>query len=158
MADAFFRANVGACLIDECDQVLALKRKGVAENSWQMPQGGIQEGESPRQAILRELGEEIGLGAADVEVLAERPDWLVYELPEEYRRPKVGWGQVQKWFLLRVMPDAIVNPDGKEFEAYEWLTPTDLMPRVVPFRKPVYERVLADFLGRLSEPGSGGGR
>lgn len=149
MSDAFFRANAGACVIDGEGRVLALKRRGVADNAWQMPQGGIDAGETPRQAVLRELREETGLQPPDVELLAEHPDWLVYELPIEYRKPKVGWGQAQKWFLLRARPNAIVRPDGQEFDDHAWLAPAELLPRVIAFRRPVYDRVLAYFLDAL---------
>ncbi len=143
MAAAFFRANVGACVVNAEGRVLALKRKGVAENSWQMPQGGIEEGEDPRAAVWRELREETGLLPHELEIVAEYPGWLVYELPVEYRNPKVGWGQSQKWFLLRALAAVTVRPDGKEFEDYAWLTPADLMPLVADFRRPTYERVFA---------------
>lgn len=149
MSDAFFRANVGTCVIDREGRVLALKRRGVTDDAWQMPQGGIDADETPRQAALRELGEETGLRPRDVELLAEHPDWLVYELPLEYRRPKVGWGQAQKWFLLRVRANAVVRPDGNEFDDYAWMTPTELMPHVVAFRRPVYDRVFAYLLAHL---------
>lgn len=142
MSDAFFRANVGACVIDGRGRVLALRRRGVADAAWQMPQGGIDDGETPREAVLRELKEETGLHASDLTIAAEFPEWLVYELPAEYRRPKVGWGQAQKWFLLRVSEGAAVKPDGKEFDAFEWLAPQELMSRVVAFWRQVYEKLL----------------
>lgn len=143
MSTAFFRANVGACVFDAEGRVLALKRKGVVENAWQMPQGGIEPGEDPPAAVWRELHEETGLLPDKLEIVAEHPDWLVYELPLEYRNPKVGWGQAQKWFLLRASATVVVKPDGKEFEDYAWLKPADLMPLVVEFRRPTYQRVFA---------------
>jgi putative (di)nucleoside polyphosphate hydrolase len=153
VSDAFFRASVGACVVDAEGHVLALKRRGVSDNAWQMPQGGIEADETPRQAVLRELREETGLQPADVELLAEHPDWLVYELPPDFRKPKVGRGQAQKWFLLRARTEAIVRPDGEEFDDYAWMTPTELMPHVVAFRRPVYDRVLAHFADELHAQG-----
>jgi len=147
MSAEFFRANVGACVVNSEGRVLAFKRKGVAENAWQMPQGGIEAGEDPRAAVWRELREETGLAPHVLGIIAEYPDWLVYELPAEYRNSKVGRGQVQKWFLLRASATAVPRPDGKEFEDCAWLRPADLMPLVVEFRQPTYERVLA-FLGQ----------
>ena len=141
MGDAFFRASVGACVTDGKGRVLALRRRGVADEAWQMPQGGIDAGETPREAVLRELEEETGLRAADVAIVAEFPEWLVYELPLEYRRPKVGWGQAQKWFLLRANEGVTVKPDGKEFDAFEWVKPQELLSRVVMFRRGVYGKV-----------------
>lgn len=147
MADAFFRANVGACVIDGAGRVLALRRRGVTGQAWQMPQGGIDEDESPREAVLRELREETGLKPADVELVAEHGQWLAYELPPQFRRRKTGWGQAQKWFLLRARAGARVKPDGEEFDAFEWLPPAQLLSRVIAFRRPVYERVFAELLG-----------
>lgn len=73
--------------------MLALKRRGVADHAWQMPQGGIDAGQTPRQAVLRELREESGLQPPEVELLAEHPHGLVYEPPPELRRPSAGWGR-----------------------------------------------------------------
>jgi putative (di)nucleoside polyphosphate hydrolase len=149
MSDAFFRANVGACVTDDLGRVLALKRKGVPESAWQMPQGGIEEGETPHDAVVRELQEETGLRARDFELVTERPGWLVYELPLEFRRPKVGWGQAQRWFLLRMRPGATIRADGEEFEAFEWLHPAELLSRAIAFRRPVYEQVFSAFDAHL---------
>jgi putative (di)nucleoside polyphosphate hydrolase len=142
VADAFFRANVGACVVDHSGRVLALRRRGIEQNGWQMPQGGIDDAETPRAALLRELEEETGLRAHEVEIVAEHPDWLVYELPPHFRRPKIGWGQAQKWFVLRVREGANVRPDGDEFDTFDWLAPAQLLARVIAFRRPVYEAVL----------------
>ena len=142
MKGAYFRANAGACVIDGRGRVLALRRRGPAESAWQMPQGGIKRGEAPDEAALRELREEAGLRRGSVTLLAEHPEWLVYELPTEYRNRKVGWGQAQKWFLFRARADARVVPDGVEFDAFAWLPVAELMKRVVPFRRAVYRRVL----------------
>jgi putative (di)nucleoside polyphosphate hydrolase len=147
MSTAFFRANAGACVTEGTGRVLAFRRCTEPEpkRAWQMPQGGIKSNETPHAAVLRELREETGLLPGNVEVLDEHPDWLVYELAVGYRSPKVGWGQAQKWFLLRARPDAPVRPDGKEFDAFEWLAPEELLNRAVDFRLPVYRKVLAGF-------------
>ena len=152
----FFRAGVGAMVIDAAGRILVLKRAGVAAEGWQLPQGGIRPGEEPAAALARELSEETALSPADVEVLAVCRAWLVYELPEAYRNAKVGRGQVQKWFLcrLRGAPEKIV-PDGVEFSAHEWVDPAGLLRRAAPFRKPVYSRLLNEFAPQLVARGGG---
>jgi putative (di)nucleoside polyphosphate hydrolase len=147
VSDAFFRANVGACVSDGKGHVLALRRRGVADAAWQMPQGGIDADETPREAVLRELEEETGLRSSDVNIVDEFPEWLAYELPIEYRRPKVGRGQVQKWFLLRANEGANVRPDGKEFDAFEWILPQVLISKVVAFRQPIYQHLFRTWPG-----------
>ncbi len=152
MTDAFFRANVGACVVDAGGRILALKRKGVASGSWQMPQGGIEWSEEPRTALFRELREETSLDRTSLDLVAECPEWLVYELPHDYRNAKVGWGQAQRWFLLRIHPGAVPRPDGIEFDDVAWLEPPALLARVVSFRTALYVRVLTEFrrLGYLA--------
>lgn len=148
MTDAFFRASVGACLFDRDGRVLVLRRKSPPD-AWQMPQGGIGLGETPLEALRREVREETGLQAQDFEVAAEIPEWQVYEVPVENRNPKVGWGQAQRWFLCRFAASASrVRPDEVEFSEAQWIAPEELMRRVVPFRKAIYARVLAVLAGR----------
>jgi putative (di)nucleoside polyphosphate hydrolase len=143
--DGYFRASAGAIVIDGQKRLLALRRKGTAEEAWQMPQGGIGKDETPEHAVWRELQEETGLTAADLELLEASREWMVYELPAALRSPKVGWGQAQRWFLFRARPGAKVRPDGKEFDAFAWITQTELLSRVVEFRRPVYVRVFSEF-------------
>lgn len=142
MASAFFRANVGCVVTDDAGRVLVLRRCGRGAGSWQFPQGGIEDGEEPRTALLRELAEETGLRADDVELVREHPAWIAYELPRELRSAKVGLGQVQRWFLVRARPHATPRPDGVEFDAVEWVTPEEALSRAVLFRRPVYAEVL----------------
>lgn len=139
--DAFFRANAGIVLVDGAGRVLAMRRRGVREESWQMPQGGIGWDEEPRAAALRELTEETGVAAADVEVLRDAGTWMLYEVPRAYRSAKIGWGQAQRWFLLRTLRDVAVRPDDDEFDAFAWMTPAALCERAAPFRREIYRRV-----------------
>jgi len=143
--DAYFRANVGALIVEKSKKVLALRRRGVPEETWQLPQGGIGFDEVPAHAVWREVREETGLLEDDIELLDTFDEWLIYELPKEFRNSKVGWGQAQRWFLFAAKPGAIVKPDGNEFDAYRWFTTADLLDQVVEFRKPVYRRVFLNF-------------
>ena len=143
--DGYFRASAGAVVINEERRVLALRRRDTPGDAWQMPQGGIGFDEVPGDAVWRELREETGLARGDLELLAASQEWLVYELPRPFRSAKVGWGQAQRWFLLRATRGAAVEPDGKEFVAFDWFAPAELVERVVEFRRSVYRRVFAEF-------------
>jgi len=113
--------------------------------AWQLPQGGIEDGEGPIEALWRELREETGLTSAAVELVGEVPEWLGYELPEEFRSGKTGRGQVHKWFLLRVRPSqSPLNLDpalGGEFMSWSWRSLAELAETTVPFRQPVYRHL-----------------
>ena len=137
-----FRANVGAVIINTDGLVLAFERKKISD-SWQCPQGGLDEGEEPRDAVLREIWEETGIEQSRLELLATIPRWLPYEFPEELRAGKKWRGQVQKWFLFRFTgtDDEITMGEGNEFKAWEWVSMQELLSRVVPFKQPVYQEL-----------------
>ena len=137
-----FRANVGAIILNTEGLVLALERKEIP-GSWQCPQGGLDEGEEPQEAVLREIWEETGIEEFHLELLAAHPHWLAYELPEEMRTKKLGRGQVQKWFLFRFAgtDENITMGDGKEFKAWEWSTMKMLLPKVVEFKQQIYQEL-----------------
>ena len=146
MSDAFFRAGIGAVVRDDARRILVLKRKNAQDNAWQLPQGGIGADELPIDALYRELNEETGLVRADFEVLKPASEWLVYELPKNYRNAKVGWGQVQRWFLCRLLaPHSTVRPDQIEVTEAEWVTSDELIKRAVSFRIATYRRLIAEF-------------
>lgn len=146
MTDAFFRAGVGAVVIDQSRSILVLKRKGVPDNTWQLPQGGIGADELPLEALYRELSEETGLVRTDIEVLRSTNEWWVYELPPSYRNAKVGWGQAQRWFLCRLLgARSVIRPDQLEFAEADWVTADQLIGRAVSFRLPTYKRLIAEF-------------
>ena len=120
---------------------------GVAK--WQMPQGGIDIGETPRRAALRELREEIGTDQADI--LAESRGWFHHEVPDEIAQGIMGGryrGNRQKWFAMRFTgSDADVNlaTEHPEFEAWKWVKPEQLPELVVPFMRRLYLDILAEF-------------
>jgi len=148
MAHEYFRANVGAVVVNRDGLVLALKRRDARRGGWQMPQGGIERGESPREAIVRELQEETALRPSLYRVASEYPEWLSYELPKQYRSAKTGRGQTQKWFLCRLKgADAAeaVTPDAVEFAMARWVTPRWLLAHVIAFRRDVYRKVFRSF-------------
>lgn len=142
-ATQHFRAGVVIVVRRAGDgKVLAFER-GDIRGAWQLPQGGMHEGEEPIDTAWRELEEETGLGVAHVVLEAEHPDWVVYEVPKDRRSPKVGRGQAQRWFTFRVISDAVEpTPDGREFVAWRWVDVDWLVDHVVEFRRPGYRRVL----------------
>ena len=131
-----------AIVRNSAGQVLAFERSDVADQ-WQLPQGGIEPGEGPRDAAWRELGEETGLGVDDVELVGEHPDWTVYVWPDTVRRTGKRLGQAQRWFTFRVVDDHVVpSPDGIEFVSWRWVEPEWLIDQVVDFRRGPYTQVL----------------
>ena len=129
-------------------------REHVAEgHEWQMPQGGIDADEDPQAAALRELAEETNV--TSVELLGEAREWFAYDLPDDIA--KEAWkgryvGQIQKWFALRFTGDDseinILSPAGghkAEFDAWKWVPMADLPGMIIPFKRPVYERVVQEF-------------
>jgi putative (di)nucleoside polyphosphate hydrolase len=148
MKNEFFRANAGAVILNERGQVLACNRADVPEDAWQMPQGGINKGEEPIDAVRREVEEEIAVAASELELIGEVPGWIAYELPPAYRRAKTGRGQVQKWLIFRFTGhDSQVRPDQREFSNWRWMSPTDLLGQAPPFRREVYRAVFAQIPG-----------
>ena len=136
-----FRANVVAIVTNSKGRVLAFERTDVP-GSWQLPQGGVDAGETPEEAAWRELGEETGLTKKDVELVDEFPDWTAYELPAGPRK-NGRVGQAQRWFTFRVKDDAVEpKPDGIEFQDWKWVRRDRLVDEVVEFRRRSYRRVL----------------
>jgi putative (di)nucleoside polyphosphate hydrolase len=144
-----FRANVGLAVLDAAGRVLLLRRADHPE-AWQLPQGGLEPGETPAAAAWRELAEETGLSKADVELETVMDHWLGYELPEQMRSGKTGRGQVQLWHVFRLTrPDATVTPGPEFLEGSRWADWDDAIANAVWFRQPIYRQV-RDFVGRSS--------
>ena len=162
---AGYRANVGIVLVNAAGGIFVGRRRDTP-GAWQMPQGGIDVGETVRAAALRELAEEAGTDKA--EAVAETPDWLTYDLPRSLARRLWGGryrGQAQKWVLMH-----FTGTDGDidlfrhtppEFDAWRWVSTPELLASIVAFKRPVYEQVLTAFaedLERLRERGWRPGR
>jgi putative (di)nucleoside polyphosphate hydrolase len=144
-----FRPNVGIILLNQKNQVFWGKR--IRTHSWQFPQGGIDRGETPEQAMFRELHEEVGLHPEHVRIVARTRDWLRYEVPDRFiRRDARGFykGQKQIWFLLQLTGfDTNVNlraTDHPEFDAWRWNQFWVPLDAVVEFKRGVYEMALTE--------------
>lgn len=146
-----YRRNVGIMLIDKRGYVFVGQRRDNHSDAWQMPQGGIDDGENPKQAALRELYEETGVPENLVQILAVSKDWVSYDLPKDLISQLWGGrfrGQKQKWYIMRFLgSDAEVNiqTETPEFSAWKWISPNALVENIVPFKKPVYQKVLNEF-------------
>jgi len=145
-----FRANVGIVLANDRGQVMWARRVG-GRDAWQFPQGGISRGESPEEALYRELHEEVGLLPESVEILACTRGWLRYRLPKAYIRKgqnPVCIGQKQKWFLLRMLAeDAEVKLDCNakpEFDHWEWVSYWYPLNQVIAFKREVYRQAMKE--------------
>ncbi len=146
---ARYRPNVGLMLISADRRIFVGRRIGGADEAWQMPQGGVDKGETPVEAACRELWEEVGTSQALL--LRQTRGWLTYDVPEALRPPywKGRWrGQAQRWFALAFTgrdSDIDIAAHDREFDAWEWLTAAEMLDRIVPFKKPIYETVLGEF-------------
>jgi putative (di)nucleoside polyphosphate hydrolase len=156
-----YRPNVGAVLFNRNGLVFVARRADLPNaegeaGGWQLPQGGIDKGEDPRSAVLRELAEEIGTGRA--EIIGEHPDWLIYDLPPHlvgvalkgrYR------GQRQRWFALRFTGDdrdiRLDLDPHPEFDAWRWTRLQELPALAVNFKRPIYE-ILTRSFARFATP------
>ncbi len=150
-----YRRNVGAVLFGPDRRVLVARRADLPNaegdaGGWQLPQGGIDDDEDPRVAVLRELAEEIGTDRAVI--IAEHPEWLRYDLPPELVGRALGGryrGQKQRWFALRFLgTDADIRLDADphpEFDAWRWVELSALPALAVPFKRAIYETLARSF-------------
>jgi len=145
-----YRPNVGIIVHNVEGQVLWARRIG--QDSWQFPQGGIDQGETPEQALYRELGEEVGLAESDVRLIACTDGWLRYTLPKRYIRSDSGRvciGQKQKWFLLELVSDDSrvdlqASGESPEFDQWQWVNYWHPLSQVVEFKREVYQKALTE--------------
>ncbi|HHI77242.1 MAG TPA: RNA pyrophosphohydrolase [Gammaproteobacteria bacterium] len=153
-----FRANVGIILVNDENRLFWGRRVG--QDAWQFPQGGIKADETPREAMFRELEEEVGLRPDQVEVLGETSRWLRYRLPRRYIRRHsrpLCIGQKQRWFLLRVNcaeSDFCLDRFEKpEFDSWRWVDYWEPVREVIYFKRRVYERALEELAPLLFPEG-----
>ena len=151
-----YRPGVGVVLITDAGLIFAGRRIDGPATAWQMPQGGIDAGEKPRKAALRELEEETGVTAGFVDFVAKTPGWVTYDLPDELLGKVWGGryrGQKQRWFLFRFRgrdADVDIATEHPEFSEWRWLTAEELLSAIVPFKRRVYEAVIAAFREHLA--------
>ena len=146
-----YRPAAGVMLVNDAGRVFVGQRIDSTLEAWQMPQGGMDPGEAPADAALRELEEETGIAPALVEIVAVAPEELLYDLPPDL----VGrlWkgryrGQRQTWFLMRFKgtdADIRLETAHPEFRAWKWAEPGQLPDMIVPFKRALYQKVLESF-------------
>jgi len=150
-----FRQGVGMMIVDKNDRIFVGKRIDSKVNGWQMPQGGIDLGETPSSAALREMKEEIGSGEG--EIIAESKKWYSYRVPN-FLIPKL-WngkycGQRQKWFLIRFTgndSDININTENPEFDQWKWVDLDKLLIDIIPFKLKLYRQVIEEFRSLLEK-------
>ena len=151
-----YRPCVGVVLINRDGLIFTGNRKDSHIPAWQMPQGGIDDGEKPRKAALRELWEETGVTNDLVEFIAKTDDWVTYDLPAELLGKVWGGkyrGQRQKWFLFRFKgqdSDIRIASEHPEFSTWRWILADEMVESIVPFKRGVYEEVIRSFRAYLA--------
>ena len=155
MSNLPYRAAVGVMLLNAENKVFVGQRLDNALDAWQMPQGGLDPGESAEQGALRELEEETGIVRSLVEIVACASRQLDYDLPEDLMGQVWGGkyrGQRQTWFLCRFLgtdDDVRIETPEPEFRAWKWAEPSNLPAMIVPFKRALYEAVLDEFADHL---------
>ena len=145
-----YRPNVAAVVLSSkyplVSEILVANRIDIKEDAWQFPQGGIDEGEDPKEALFRELKEEIGTN--EVDIIAEYPEWISYEFLNKHATKMYPYdGQTQKYFLVKLRASAKISlkTDLPEFNDYKFLSYEDTLDQISYIKKPIYKRVLSYF-------------
>lgn len=151
-----YRLNVGIILVNKSGKVFWGKRQG--HDAWQFPQGGLRIGETTRQAMLRELKEETGLGKEDIRILGCTKKWLKYRLPKQYLRHEsipLVIGQKQKWYLLQLLAsDQKIRLDiseSPEFDRWCWIDYHETEKQVIFFKRQVYALAIQELKHMLKK-------
>ena len=150
-----YREGVGMMVFNHENKVLVGRRIDNDTEAWQMPQGGIERGENPRTAALRELMEEVGTNK--VEIIAETNEWFYYDLPPEFSNKLWNGryaGQMQKWFLMRFIgedSDINIKTAHPEFAEWSWNAISTLPDLIVDFKRDLYSRVVNEFSSHFKE-------
>ena len=154
-SDLPYRPCAAVMLLNREGKVFVGQRIDNAIDAWQMPQGGIDEGEDAQDAAIRELGEETGILPEHIEMVACAPEPLPYDLPDDLQGKVWGGryrGQLQTWFLARFTGedgDIDIETAHPEFRAWKWAEPSELPAMIVPFKRELYQDVLAVFAEHL---------
>ena len=154
--DHLYRRSVGVMLLNREGKAFVGARIDNTDEAWQMPQGGIDEGEEPWETAKRELEEETGISPHLVERIATCPERLRYDLPEAARHRLWGgkWrGQLQDWYLARFLgtdEDVNIHTKHPEFREWKWVAPEQLPHLIVPFKRDLYRRLLDEFAEHLN--------
>ena len=152
-----YRNGVGVMLLNANNQVFVAKRIDMTTEAWQMPQGGVDSGEAPLQAALRELREEIGAEPKLLTVLRESSDWYTYDLPDELIGRIWGGqyrGQRQKWFAMRFLgadTDIDIDTPHPEFLEWKWVDMRLLPDLIVPFKRQLYKALVDEFKNLVNQ-------
>ena len=154
-ADLPYRPCVGVVLMNADGALFVGQRKDSEVAAWQMPQGGIDKGEQPEGAALRELEEETGVTPDLVQIVGITPGWVTYDLPPELLGKVWGGrfrGQKQKWVLMRFLgrdDQVCIDTAHPEFSTWRWLAPGEVLAQIVPFKRAVYAEVMERFAEHL---------
>ena len=147
--DKNYRPNVAAVIVSSAypqEKKIFIAERSDISGMWQFPQGGIDAGETPHEALFRELEEEIGTNA--IEIIGEHPEWISYDFPKHVAKKMQPFlGQTQRYFLVRLQDETLINLETEypEFKDHQYVDVEDVIAKVAKFKKPVYKQVIEYF-------------